>query len=298
MALHTKTIKSKIKAVSNVKKITHAMEKVAAVKMRKIVAQTLSAREYAYHIYELLHNVLHTTELNHPYLKSGKSKKTLLIAVSSNRGLCGNINTQLSRTITQHIKESGETNFEIVAVGKRMERFAKKTKYPLIASFTTIPDVVVTRDILPIVALITEAFEKGTYEKIMIGYNHFISALNRTSIVRQLLPLEKDEIEAIIEKLFKERFDENKKVDNYLFEPNTNEVLSYLLPKIIEIKIYKILLETRACEYSARMMAMKNASDNAQGLIEDLTVSFNRARQGAITQEISEIAAGAAAVSH
>ncbi len=298
MALHTKTIKNKMKSVGNVKKITRAMEKVAAVKMRRIVAQTLAAREYAYHVYELLHNVLHNEDLKHPYFIAGKGKKILFIAISSNRGLCGNINTQLGRTIKEYSAKHSDTAFDFVAVGKKMELFAKKLKHPLVASFTTIPDIVTTRDILILVDYITTQFMSGTYKEIVVGYNHFVSALSRTSLVRQILPLEKDEIQEVIEKIFAERFKKDKKIDEYILEPTAPEVLEQLIPKILEIKLYKILLETRACEYSARMMAMKNASDNAQGLLEDLTISFNRARQGAITQEISEIAAGAAAVSH
>ncbi len=281
------------------KKITRAMEKVAAVKMRRSVARTLAAREYAFHTYELLSSLLSHTHLKHSYFKQVKSDRVLILAISSNRGLCGNLNTQLSRVTTDFLESHKSYKCEVVAVGKKMELLARRNSLPLLASFTNLPDVVTARDVLPLVKLVSDEFLKGNYKKIMVVYNHFSSALKFTPMVRQILPLNKHEIEQVINTIFKQRERVgNDKFMEYTFEPGEETVLDFVLPRMLEVKLYKMILESRACEQSARMMAMKNASENAERLIDDLAVSYNRARQDGITRELSEIAAGAGALTY
>jgi F-type H+-transporting ATPase subunit gamma len=295
MALQSKAIKSKIKTVTNVKKITKAMEKVAAVKMRQIVARTLAAREYAFHTYELLHSVLsHRHAMKHEFFNDYGGKKVLIVAISSNRGLAGNLNTQMSKAIIAFMETHPENEFEMIAVGKKMEKLAMRLGIKLVASFTEIPEAVHARDILAIVELIKKEFQGKGYKKIVSAYSHYASALSFTPVVRQILPLKKLEIENVLKTLFKSRAKPNgHKLYQYTFEPSEGEVLDFVLPKILEVKLYKMLLESRACEQSARMMAMKKATDNAEELIKDLFVSYNRARQDGITREISEVVAGA-----
>lgn len=295
MALQSKIIKSKIKTVSNVKKITKAIEKVASVKMRRIVARTISAREYTFHTYELLQSILsHRHYVDHELFRDGGGDKVLIVAISSNRGLCGNLNTQMNKAITTFVEGHPESNFEMVSVGKKMERLGTRLKIKQIASFVEIPEAVGVSDILPLVDLIKKEFLSGSYKRITVAYSHYASALSFVPVVRQILPIRKQEIEDVLKKLFKGRIQKvEQKFNQYIFEPGEDEVLNFVLPKILEVKLYKMLLESRACEQSARMMAMKNASDSAEDLIEDLFVSYNRARQDGITREISEVVAGA-----
>lgn len=294
MAIQAKAIKSKIKTVSNVKKITKAMEKVSAVKMRRFVARALAAREYAFHTYELLQSLLSHRDLKHEFFENRGGEKILIVAIASNRGLSGNLNTQIGKAIVAFIENHPGNTFEMIAVGKKMERLAARLHIKLVASFTEIPEAVGARDVLPIVDLIKKEFRDGPYKSIVAAYSHYASALSFIPVVRQILPIRKPEIEDTMEKLFKNRIKEGRdRFFQYTFEPKENDVLESVLPKILEIKLYKMFLESRACEQSARMMAMKSASDNAEDLIGDLLVSYNRARQDSITQEISEVVAGA-----
>lgn len=295
MALQSKAIKSKIKTVTNVKKITKAMEKVAAVKMRQIVVRTLAARDYTFHTYELLQSVLsHGQALRHDFFVDNGGKKILIVAISSNRGLAGSLNAQMGKAISAYIKSHPENEFEMVAVGKKMERLASRLGIKLIASFTDIPEAVHVRQILPIVEILKNEFANKSYKKIISAYSHYASALSFVPVVRQILPLRKEEIEDVLKKLFKSRINPNGyKIYQSKFEPGEDEVLDFVLPKILDVKLYKMFLESRACEQSARMMAMKKATDNAEDIIKDLFVSYNRARQDNITREISEVVAGA-----
>lgn len=298
MALPAKTIKSKIKSVSNVRKITRAMEKVAAVKMRRMISRTFAAREYAFHTYSLLVSLLNHRYLKHPFFLPGAGDKILVVAVSSNRGLSGSTNAQLARALKQFADNNPGVAIEVVAVGRKMEQMARRLGLPLVASFIDVPDVVHTRDILPVARYVKDVFRGGAYREVRFLYNHFVSSLVYEPIVRQVLPFTKDEIEAAMERAAKDRFvREERKFYEYTFESGQGKVLDFIIPKILEIKTHRILLEARLCEHSARMVAMKNASDNAKTLIDDLTVNYNRARQEGITREISEIAAGAAALS-
>lgn len=299
MALPAKTIKSKIKSVSNVRKITRAMEKVAAVKMRRMISRTLAAREYAYHTYSLLVSLLNHRYLKHPFFKHGAGDAILVVAVSSNRGLSGSTNAQLARSMARFVAERPGVRIEVVAVGRKMEQMVRRLGLPLAASFTTVPDAVHTRDILGVVRYVREAFASGAYREVQFLYNHFVSSLSYEPIMRQVLPFEKDEITEAMQRVAKDRaHHEERKFQEYTFESGQGKVLDFIIPKVLEIKTYKIFLEARLCEYSARMVAMKNASENAKTLIDDLTVNYNRARQEGITREISEIAAGAAALTH
>lgn len=290
MPLPAKTIRAKIKTVGNIKKITKAMEKVASVKMRRSVRRALATRDYAFHVYELLDSVLGHDHLRHPLLRVGVGAGDLVVAISSNRGLSGSLNTQLGRAVETHLAAHADRSFDMVAVGKKMERLATRLGRPLVASFVNVPDSVHVRDVLPLVRFITDQFASGRYARIWVAYSHFGSALSFVPVVRQLLPLDQVALRKYMERVFQNRLNgKQAKFYEYTFEPGEEAVLDFVLPKIIEVKIYKMLLESRACEHSARMVAMKSASENAQSLMEGLSVSYNRARQDAITREIAEI---------
>jgi len=300
MAQNAKTIKAKIKSVANVKKITKAMEKVSAVKMHRAVSQAMARREYAYHLYELLDTLLKHRELEHPLLVAPKNAdRTLVVILSTDRGLCGGFNVQLQRAVNSIVGERSATT-DAVCVGRKGELIAVRSALEIVASFVGLPDSIRSRDVASLTALIKQEFATGKYAKVYVVYNHFVSALSSTPIIYQLLPVSAEDIARSVKRLSKVREHAQEHADqviDYVFEPDRATVLATIVPKAIEAKLFKMLAETRASEQSARMVAMKSASENAQTIIDDLSVSFNRARQEAITREISEIASGAAAIS-
>lgn len=298
MALQAKTIKSKIRAVGNVRKITQAMEKVAAVKMNRVLARTLAAREYALQTYRFLTSLVRHRHLHHPFFSVGRGSATLIVAVASNRGLSGSVNTQMSRTLAERRRERPDEQIEMIAVGRKSEQIARRFGITVIQSFNTIPDSVHTRDILHVVQAVSEAFASGKYSTVLFLYTRFISALSSEPVLRQALPLDALEMSKTIEKLSPgaAMTGHGRAFSEYTFEPGEEAVLEFVVPKILEIKLYKVFLEARLSEHSGRMVAMKNASENARDIIDRLTVNYNRARQDGITREISEIAAGAAAL--
>lgn len=298
MALQAKTIKSKIRAVGNVRKITQAMEKVAAVKMNRVLARTLAARDYALQTYRFLISLVQHRHLHHLFFSAGPGMVTLIVAVASNRGLSGSVNTQLFRTLAERRREHPDEQIEMIAVGRKSEQIARRLGITVIARFTSIPDSVHTRDILPVVKAVSDAYTSGRYSNVMFLYTRFVSALSSEAVLRQALPLDRVEMSKAVEKLAPGMNNAvgARAFSEYTFDPGEESVLDFVTPKILEIKLYKVFLEARLSEHSGRMVAMKNASENARDIIDRLTINYNRARQDGITREISEIAAGAAAL--
>lgn len=301
----TKEIKRRIKSVKNTKKITKAMEMVAASKMKRAVSQTLSSRLYAEYSWELLTSVAHRIdEIAHPFFeqkkpkenKTGQKNNTLIVLVSSNRGLCGSYNTQVVQKTLTKIKElSGESNIEIVSVGKKGDSAMRHVGQEVILSFTEMPDIVGLRDISSLSQFITEKYKSGKYTEVYIAYTDFVSALSQKAQIKKLLPIQKEELSKI-QKESKGSTNSQKDYARYSFEGDMNSLIEVLAEKLVRMQIYQMVLESSASEQSARMIAMKNASDAAGEMIDDLTLVFNKARQASITQEISEISAGMASL--
>ncbi len=290
----TKEIKRRIKSVKNTKKITKAMELVSASKMKRAVAATISSRLYAGYSWEVLQSVAESvTEISHPFFNEQNSGKTLVVLITSNRGLCGGYNSQIIKKTLQTLKElDGEV--EIVTVGKKGDAAMRRIDKKITALFQEIPDVNISlSDVSQLSKYIIGEYKSGC-KKVYIAYTHFNSALVQKPIVKQLLPISKEEIKESIENI-----PENikKQKTEYLFEGNFTELLESLAEKITRMQIYQMILESNASEQSARMLAMKNASDASGEMIDDLTLMFNKARQANITREISEISAGMASVS-
>ncbi|QQR50193.1 ATP synthase F1 subunit gamma [Candidatus Nomurabacteria bacterium] len=289
-----KEIKRRIKSIRNTKKITKAMELVAASKMKKAVNQTLQSRHYAKYSQEVLARVADSIKNStHPYLVEKKGKKELAIVITSNRGLCGAYNTQVFRLVMEFIKHHAGESYAFITIGKKGEAALRRLGQNVIATFPDLPDAPRLADVLPIANLAIAEFEKEGYDHVHVLYTDYVSALSQVPKNVQLLPVSKSEIADATLAL-----DGGiKSQGEYIFEPNSESLIIDLIEDLSRMHIYQMLLESIASEQSSRMIAMKNASDAAGEIIDELTLVFNKARQASITQEISEISAGMASVS-
>lgn len=315
MSINAKAVKSRIKSVTNTEKITKAMEMVSAVKMRKAIESAKNTRLYASLARELMEHLGHINEPNIPLLEQRPVKKLLAIVISSNRGLCGSFNGNLFKK-TQSIfldkknlgsyrnleesltKEGDDINFDIdiIAIGRKSMSFGKKHGYNVIAVFDSLPEKPLFQDLLPISKMVLNKFIDVTYDKVVISYTEFQSSLVQEPKVRQLLPISTFDIEKMIFGEIKEKIEEDFPIGSYYLEPDLDTIVEEVMPRLVEIQLYQAVLESSASEHSARMVAMKNASENANEVIEELNLEYNKARQASITQEIAEIAGGAAAL--
>lgn len=299
----TKEVKRRIKSVKNTKKITKAMELVAASKMKRAVTRTLASRVYASYSWELLSSLAESIkDTEHPFfIENDKADKTLYIIISSNRGLCGGYNSQvIKRAINAFKKEDDKSDIDILSIGKKGDIAMRRIGMNIRLSFTDLPDIIKLSDIAPISDFITSEYKKGIYKNIFIVYTDYVSALTQKPKRKKIFPVSRFELKESIESIGDLSSKENLSLkiikNDYLFEGNKNLLIESLVDKLIRMQIYQTLLESNASEQSARMLAMKNAGDAAGEMIDDLTLVFNKARQANITREISEISAGMASV--
>ncbi len=285
-----KEIRSKIGSIKNTQKITRAMEMVAAAKMRKAQDRMLASRPYATKMREVIsHLSLAHPEHSHPFMEKREVKSVGYIIVSSDRGLCGGLNNNLFRALVKEVKDLQESGKEIkyCLVGNKAVAFFSRVGGDVLAQATHLGDVPRVEDLIGTVKVMLDAYLDGSVDEVRIAYNRFVNTMTQDPTVERLVPLpEPDEEEG--EKL-RHHWD-------YIYEPDAMEVLEDLMSRYIESLVYQAVVENGACEQSARMVAMKAASDNAGNLIDELELVYNKARQAAITQEISEIVSGAAAV--
>ena len=319
MALSTKAIKRRIKSVKSTRKITKAMEMVAAAKMRRAVEAAMNTRTYASLAWDLLVHLSKTEKAELPLLRVEPVKRLLVILITSNRGLCGSFNSSIikktaaeladPRNISRHrmpdgseIAPSEEIVVDVIGIGKKGAEFAKKTGYNLIASFSDLSDTPNLSDVLPITKMVIDAYESKKYDKVVVGYTDYRSAISQVAKLRQVLPVSEHDLEEMIDDIGNNKASEapvgmsDDAFGEFVFEPSKEDVLKTILPRLVETQIFQAVLESAASEHSARMLAMRNASDAANDMIDELTLSFNKARQAGITQEIAEIASGAAAL--
>ncbi|MBI2038259.1 MAG: ATP synthase F1 subunit gamma [Candidatus Magasanikbacteria bacterium] len=298
MAINTKVIKRRLKSIGSTKKITKAMEMIAAAKMRKAVNAAIDTRAYAGLAWELLVDLSKTQKEQVPLLATRPVEKILMIIITSNRGLCGSFNANIiKKTAAQMTREKAAV--DVVGIGKKGADFAKKMGYNLTAAFTNMTDTPNFDDALPIAKMVIDAYEKKSYDKVIVAYTDFKSALVQTARLRQVLPISESDLEktlAEITELSDDKTVVKNNLTDYLFEPNRLDVLKIILPRLVETQIYQTMLESSASEHSSRMVAMKNASEAAKDMISELNLTFNKARQAGITQEIAEIAGGAMAL--
>jgi F-type H+-transporting ATPase subunit gamma len=276
-------IRRRIAAVRNIKQITRAMQFVAASKLKRAQESTLNARPYSEKIDEVLADlaaVLSGDE--HPLLARHDMGKRLIVLVTSDRGLAGPFNTNTIRFAAQAITEhSGE--LAVVTVGRKGRDAMRRARVPLEAHFEGYGDRPSFADVLPLARLITDDYLAGTYSHIDVVYSRFISTLTQRPAMDRLLPIEPTEDT------------EGIPGNQFIFEPDPGTVLERLLPRYVATRLFQAVLESKASEESSRMVAMRNATDNAQELIEDYTLAYNKVRQANITREMIEIASGAQA---
>ncbi|MDO8425765.1 MAG: ATP synthase F1 subunit gamma [bacterium] len=332
MSVSPRLIRRRIRSVQNTKKITKAMEMVAAAKMRRAVAAALKSRAYAKLAWRMIATLEGTVaEEIHPLLRApiGVTQRqlggegSLYIVMASDRGLCGGFNAALFREVRRDVQERKETNVRFVAVGKKAEQFIRRQGWTLDASFTDIGAAPSIAALRPVAKIAMETFMREEVHRVRIAFTDFISSLRQQPTVRTLLPLRRfTELETYSssrqlddspsvrrddDPSSARHFDDPGKekshtthnaqtVQEFLFEPNPKAVLDTMLPRLVELQVYQAYLDAGASEHSARMLAMRSASDAATDMIYSLTLSFNRARQAMITQEIAEISAGSAAL--
>ncbi|MFA7000343.1 MAG: ATP synthase F1 subunit gamma [Candidatus Paceibacterota bacterium] len=301
----TKEIKQRIKSVKNTKKITKAMELVAASKMKRAISKALSSRLYANYSWDLLTSLSERLdEVESPFfvgnIKS-EEEKSLFVLITSNGGLCGAYNSQIIKKLITSIKGVDNKKFDVITVGKKGDNAMRRIGSNVVASFLEIPDNSALSDLMPLSKMIIDEYKKAKYSKVYIAYTDFVSALTQKAHVKQILPIKKEDIKELIDEFPKDfPLSKGKSFGNktpYIFEGDMNTIVESLAEKLVRMQIYHMILESSASEQSSRMMAMKNASEAAGEMIDDLTLALNKARQAGITQEISEISAGMASVS-
>ncbi len=324
MARGTKEIQRRIKSIKSTQKITRAMEMVAVSKMKKEVDRVLSIRPYANSAWNVLTNLSKAfKKYNIGLLKAREVRNILVILVTSNRGLCGSFNAQILKKTMQQVKNphslkvnrigvekidssvpDEEIKFDFIAVGKKGFDYLNSRNYNVVAFFDEFSYLPGLESIGSLASLVISDYKKARYDKVVIAYTDYVNTMLQEPKLRQLLPISKIDIEKQIleitgpsdpaqnmatqeiEKLSRE------KENDYKIEPKPIKVLKYLLPRLVEMQLYHAILESNASKESARMMTMKNATEAAAEMIEDLEYSYNQLRQSAITQEIAEITSG------
>ncbi len=283
-----KEIRTQIKSITNTQKITSAMEMVAASKMRKAQDNMRATRPYAGKIRNVIGHLAHAhPEYKHTFMIEREVKRAGFIVISSDRGLCGGLNANAFRATINKMREMDEQDIEIdvCTIGKKSTQMFKRLKGNLRAETSNLGDRPRLEDIIGVVKVMLDAYENGEIDQLFVVYNEFVNTMTQAPQIDQLLPIAATEVEEDI----KHHWD-------YIYEPDSKTVLDGLMMRFIESQVYQGMVENIACEMAARMVAMKSATDNAGDLIDGLELVYNKARQAAITQEISEIVSGASAV--
>ena len=285
-----KEIRSKIASVKNMQKITSAMEKVAASKIRKAQRQMEESRPYAQRIRRVIGHLAHANpDYKHPFLIERDAKRVGLIVISTDRGLCGGLNANLFKTVIGEIvKWQGEgAEVDLALVGAKAVQFFRRMGGNVVGTATHLGDRPSVNDLIGAITIMLKSYEEGTIDRLFLVHNEYVSAMSQKPEVTTLLPVSQIDLG---DESLQEHWD-------YIYEPDAGELLEDVLTRYIESQVYRGAVENFACEMAAKMVAMKSATDNAGEIIDGLQLEYNKARQAAITQEISEIVGGAAAVS-
>lgn len=284
---NAKEIRTQIKSIQNTRKITSAMEMVAASKMRKAQDRMNAARPYGQKMRQVISHLAHAhPEYRHGYLDARDAKRVGYIVVTSDRGLCGPLNVNVFKSVVKDMKTWSDQGAEVqmVTIGSKGSAFFRRLGVNIVAQAEHLGDAPGVEDVIGPVNVMLKAYDDGEIDRLFVVFNDFVNTMTQRPNVEQLLPIEAEELE------------EQAHHWDYIYEPGAKEVLDGLLQRYIESLVYQGLVENIACEQAARMIAMKNATDNAGELIEELQLVYNKARQAAITQELAEIVGGAAAI--
>ena len=283
----TKEIRVKIASIKSTQKITKALEMVAVSKMRKAQERMRSARPYADKIRQVIgHLRVANPNHRHPYLVEREIRSVGLIVVSSDRGFCGSLNINVFKHVLASVREWQEKGVEVhlCLIGSKALRYFRRLKLPIVASITHLGDTPHVADLIGTVKAMLDLYEEGKTDRLYLVSNRFVNSMVQKPTMLQLLPAETVDAADL-----QERWD-------YIYEPAPDELISIYMMRYIESTVYRAVIENLACEMAARMVAMKSATDNAGKIIDELQIIYNKARQAAITKEISEIVGGAAAV--
>lgn len=280
-------VKTKINSVKSTQKITSAMEMVAASKMRRAQDRMSLGKPYAVRIRNVIGHIANASpEYRHKYLEERAVKRVGFILVSTDRGLCGGLNINLFKTVIKNMKVLADQGVEVdlCTIGGKGAAFFGSVGAKLVATVRDMGDKPVAAELIGSVKVMLDAFDEGRIDKLFLVSNDFVNTMTQKPQVEQLLPLPPSQEEGL------------KHYWDYIYEPEAKDLLDGLLTRYVESQVYQGVIENKACEQAARMVAMKNATENAGTLIEELELLYNKARQAAITQELSEIVSGAAAV--
>ena len=281
-------IKTKIKSVQNTRKVTRALEMVSASKIRKAQERMKTSRPYARVMKQVIgHLAQANSDYQHPYMTERKDPKRVgYVIVSSDRGLAGGLNNNLFRKLLGEFRKWHDQGVEVdvVTIGQKASVFFRRIKVNMLASVTHLDDAPKLEQLVGVIKVMLDAYSEGRLDRVFLSYNNFVNTMTQRAAFDQLLPLPAPETQVA------------KHDWDYIYEPDAESVLEHVLTRYIESLVYQAVLENVASEHAARMVAMKAASDNANKLIDTLNLVYNKARQAAITQEISEIVGGAAAV--
>ncbi len=295
----TKTIKSKLKTVGNIKKITRAMEMVARSKMKRSIDKALSVRPFAYFGLEFLVNFSYHSKAQSIFYTKPEGTKTLIVEISANKGLCGGYNGNMFRELRRYINEKSLKDFDFIAVGKYATHHAPLLGGKTIATITSFNENITLSDAERLTAEIKKAYESGEYGTVLVAYTNFISTLSQKPNVFQLLPVSTE----IYKNQLASEGDEMNRMEitnqdlkrdwsTYIVEPSEDVILDVIIPKLVTSQVYQSLLDASASEQASRMIAMKNATENAEDLQKGLELEYNHIRQEGITRELAEIVAG------
>ena len=282
-----KEIRNKIKSIANTQKITRAMEMVAASKMRRALERRNAARPYAVRMRQVIAHIAQAhSEYRHPFMEEREPKRAGVLLVSTDRGLCGGLNVNLFRALLREMEGWSGSGVEIDAcvIGNKGAAFLRRIGTNVVGQATHLGDEPRVSDLVGVVRVLLGAYEEGRLDRVYVAYNDFVNSMTQRPTVERLLPFVSAGDEAL-----EAHWD-------YLYEPDAKEVLDRVFVRYVESLVYQAVMENGASEQAARMVAMKAATDNAGTLIDELNLAYNKARQAAITQEISEIVGGAAAV--
>jgi len=283
----TKEIRTKIKSIRSTQKITKAMEMVAASKMRRAQDRRMSARPYALKIWQVIGHLANAhPEYRHPFTVEREARRVGFIVISSDKGLAGGLNVNMFRALLSEMRRQRDAGVEMdfCLIGSKAVGFFRRLGANVIAQKSQLGDAPRLQDLIGTVKVMLDRYVDGSIDRVYLVFNEFVNSMTQRPRIEQIVPLRPSEEESL------------KHYWDYLYEPDSKEVLDALLTRYIESLTYQGLVENIACENSARMVAMKAASENAGDLIDELQLAYNKARQAAITQEISEIVSGAAAV--
>lgn len=287
-----KEVRTRIASVNSTKQITSAMKMVSASKLRRAQNAIIKLRPYSAKLREILQNLSDSIDNTNAaiFFEERKTEKILIVVVSSNRGMCGAFNSNVIKKTTQLVNEKYKAenlngNVELLCIGRKAGEFFARRKYKISSHFDHIFDKLAFGNIIPIAEKMMNDFQNKKYDKIEIVYNRFKNAATQQLIVEQFLPV-----------LAENNKSENTTASDYIFEPDKQQILNELVPKALKIQLYKVVLDSFASEHGARMTAMHKATDNATEMLKQLKLSYNKARQSAITNEILEIVGGAEAL--